>query len=100
MNGLTASAWDAIMAVAWNRHIDETIRIAALIVAFGTIAKVVHWAYKLGKRVERVFTTVEQQLLTNNGGSTLKDKVEALMRVNGLEVPAPPANLNQQGDHQ
>jgi hypothetical protein len=70
-----------IFAIAWEEHGETIIRFAAILAALGVIVgmanklaikPIIRW----GKRVERALDAVESQLLTNNGGSTTKDKLE------------------------
>lgn len=80
-----------MFAVAWEEHGDNIIRGAAVLGALAVFGRmVVMPLIRFFRRIERSLVAVEQQLLTNNGGSTMKDKVEALMRHNGLDVPDQP----------
>ena len=75
------------LAVAWGEHAEELKAVAAVLVALGVIARyVILPVMRFFQRMERALSAVEEQLLTNNGGSTLKDKVEKIMRHLGLEV--------------
>ena len=75
------------LAVAWKEHADEVQATAAVLIALGVIGRfVVLPVVRFFQRMERALGAVEEQLLTNNGGSTLKDKVEKIMRHLGLEV--------------
>lgn len=73
------------IAIAWEEHGETIIRVAAVLTGLAVIGglvkkwvvdPVVHW----GKRVERALDAVESQLLTNNGGSTTKDKLEDIQK--------------------
>jgi hypothetical protein len=72
-------------AVAWEEHGETIVWVAGVIVALGVIyryiAKPFRIMVKFAQRVDHSLDAVEQQLLTNNGGSTLKDKIEATHRL-------------------
>jgi len=73
------------IAIAWEEHGETIIRVAAILVAFGAIVGMANkWAVqpiiRWGKRVERALDAVESQLLTNNGGSTTKDRLEDIQK--------------------
>ena len=78
MNG-AAGTFALFLAVAWEQHGREIVTGAAVLVALGVI-----WRYlilppvRLFKRLDKAVTAVETQLLTNNGGSTVLDKIDAI----------------------
>ena len=75
------------LAVAWEQHGREIITIAAVLTAIGVIYRaVVRPLISWGRRVDEGWEAVRTQLMTNNGGSTLKDKIEAIdARTKALE---------------
>ena len=82
------SAWFALfaaIAVAWEEHGRLIVAGAAVLTALGVFWRfVVKPIYEATRRMVHfvddlhdVMGAVREQLLTNNGGSTLKDKIEA-----------------------
>jgi len=74
-----------VIAIAWEEHGELIVRLAAILVALGAIVGMCNkWVaqpiIRWGKRVERALDAVESQLLTNNGGSTTKDKLEDIQK--------------------
>lgn len=70
------------MAVAWEQHGKEILLAAGVITA---LTAGVRAMWKLGKRVVAFFVRVENslravetQLMTNNGGSTVLDKIDVI----------------------
>lgn len=69
------------LAVAWEEHGKEIVAAAAVIAAVGVIYRsVVHPLVRWGRRLDAGWEAVRTQLMTNNGGSTLKDKIDAIDR--------------------
>lgn len=72
------------LAVAWEEHGRELMWIAGAVTALGVLGKAVLSVWRGVKkimafvdRVGAVVDVVEKELLSNNGGSTQKDKIEA-----------------------
>ena len=68
------------LAVAWEQHGKEIVLAGA---AIGVLTAGVRQMWKYGKRVvaffvrvEKSLNAVETQLMTNNGGSTVLDKID------------------------
>lgn len=67
------------LAVAWEQHGREIVAAAAVIAACGVIYRaVVRPLISWGRRLDQGWEAVRTQLMTNNGGSTLKDKIDAI----------------------
>lgn len=73
------------VAVAWEEHGQTIVWVAGVLVAGGVIyryvAKPFRIMVKFAQRVEASLDAVEATLLSNNGGSTIKDKIEATHRL-------------------
>ena len=85
------------LAVAWEQHSREVIAAAAVIAAIGVIYRsVVRPLVRWGRRLDQGWEAVRTQLMTNNGGSTLKDKIDAIdARTKALEE----WRMKQEGEH-
>ena len=75
------------------------VSLAALLVALAVIwrylaAPMIRWAH----RIERVITSVEEQLYPNHG-SSLRDQVTAIQSALGIEPHLPPTNPPEQRRH-
>lgn len=73
------------IAVAWEEHGQTIVWAAGVLVAAGVIyryvAKPIRIMYRFAQRVEASLDAVETTLLSNNGGSTLLDKIEETHRL-------------------
>jgi hypothetical protein len=65
-----------LIAVAWQSVVGQVGIIGGAVLAVGGI---VRWCYKFASRVEQALEVVRRELIPNGGGS-LCDKVDTMMR--------------------
>ena len=85
----------SLLSVAWDEHGSEVMRVAGVLGALAVIGRLaVVPVYRFFKNLESVVVVVKETLMTNNGGSTIKDqndrteeKVDLVIEQLGINIP-------------